>query len=143
MSYGSALKSYQKTSIETADILKLVILCYETAIRDLEIARDFHERNAIDQGYDKIHHAQDIITELLLGLDYERGGEISTNLSKLYNFMLRQLMGINGSQDTSIYGHIITMLSELKDAWEQVRKTASESLAPIPMPEAKAWEARA
>ncbi len=143
MSYGTALKSYQKTHVETADILKLVILCYETAIRDLEIARDLHEKNAIDQGYDKIHHAQDIITELLLGLDYEQGGEISVNLSKLYNFMLRQLMGINSSQDTSVYGHIIRMLSELKEAWEQVRKTASESLSPIPLPEGKTWEARA
>jgi len=143
MSYGNARKSYQKTSIETADILKLVILCYETAIKDLEVARDYHENNAIDKGYDKIHHAQDIITELLLGLDYEQGGEISVNLSKLYNFMLRQLMGINSSQDTLIYGHIIKMLSELKDAWEQVRKTASETLSPIPMPEGKAWEAQA
>jgi flagellar secretion chaperone FliS len=143
MSYGNALKSYQKTSIETADLLKLVILCYETAINDLEIARDYHERNCIDKGYDKIHHAQDIITELLLGLDYERGGEISVNLSKLYSFMLRELMGINSSQDTSIYGHIIKMLSELKEAWEHVRKTASETLSPIPMPEGRVWQARA
>jgi flagellar secretion chaperone FliS len=143
MSYGSAIKSYQKTSIETADILKLVILCYETAIKDLEIARDYHENNAIDKGYDKIHHAQEIITELLLGLDYEKGGEISVNLSKLYNFMLRQLMGINSSQDTNIYGQIIKMLSELKEAWEHVRKTASDTLSPIPMPEGKVWEARA
>jgi flagellar secretion chaperone FliS len=143
MSYGNALKSYRKTNVETADILQLVILCYERAIKDLEMARDHHNNNSIDKSYDKIHHAQDIITELLLGLDYERGGDISINLSKLYNFMLRQLMCINSSQDTAIYGHIISMLSELKDAWEHVRKTASETHASIPMPEGKAWEARA
>ncbi|MHC1745249.1 MAG: flagellar export chaperone FliS [Syntrophobacteraceae bacterium] len=143
MSYASAAKSYQKTNIETADILKLVILCYERAIKDLETARTLHENNSLDMGYDKIHHAQDIITELLLGLDYERGGEISVNLSKLYNFMLRELMGINSSQDTGIYSHIIKMLSELKEAWEQVRTTSSESLATIPLPEVRSWEARA
>lgn len=143
MSYGNAAKSYQKTSIETADILKLIILCYETAIKDLEIARDLHENNAIEKGYERIHHAQNIITELLLGLDYERGGDISANLSKLYNFMLRQLMCINSSQDTAIYGQIITMLSELKQGWEYVRKTATDSLAPIPLPEGRPWEARA
>lgn len=143
MPYGNALKSYQKTNIETSDTLKLVILCYERAIKDLEIARDHHANNALDKGYDKIHHAQDIITELLLGLDYERGGDISVGLSKLYNFMLRELIGINSSQDTNIYGHIIKILSELKDAWEQVRKTASDGLSPILMPEGKTWEARA
>ena len=45
MAYGSALKSYQKTSIETADTLKLVILCYDTAIKDrfqqfMQLARE-------------------------------------------------------------------------------------------------------
>ena len=143
MSYASAAKSYQKTNIETADILKLVILCYERAIKDLESARTFHENNSLDKGYDKIHHAQDIITELLLGLDYERGGEISINLSKLYNFMLRELMGINSSRDTSIYGHIIRMLSELKEAWEHVRASSSESYATVSLPDVKNWEARA
>lgn len=143
MSYGSALKTYQKTSIETADTLKLVILCYETAIKDLEFARDCHENRALEKGYPKIHHAQDIIMELMLGLDYERGGEISVNLSRLYNYILRKLMGINSAMDTSVYGHLIGMLSELKDAWEQVRKTTSDTAASMPLPESRAWEARA
>ncbi|NTW37245.1 MAG: flagellar protein FliS, partial [Syntrophobacteraceae bacterium] len=78
MSYGNALKSYQNTSIKTADTLQLVILCYERAIKDLEIAKQLHENDALEDGYKSIRHAQDIITELLLGLDYDRGGEIST-----------------------------------------------------------------
>mgnify|MGYP000047135993 CR=1 FL=1 len=143
MSYGNALKSYQKTNIQTADTIKLVILCYDAVIRDLEIARDFHENNAIENGYVKIRHAQDIITELLLGLDYERGGEISINLSKIYNFMLRELMVINSSKDTKIYTHIIKMLAELKEAWEHVRK-ASSQMSPLGAGlDARNWGVRA
>jgi flagellar protein FliS len=143
MSYGNALKTYQRTNIQTADTLKLVILCYEAAIRDLETARELHENNEIENGYGRIRHAQDIITELLLGLDYERGGEIAANLSKIYNFMLRELMGINRSQDTSIYSHIIKMLAELKDAWEQVRRSSGQVPTIAAELEPRSWEARA
>ncbi|MDY0039491.1 MAG: flagellar export chaperone FliS [Desulforhabdus sp.] len=123
MVYAGALRAYQKTNVESADNLKLVIMCYEAAINDLKVAKELHEKRQIDSCYDKLRHAQDIITELLVGLDYERGGEIARNLSRLYNFALRQMIGINSRQDTSSYQHLISMLSELKDAWEQVRQS--------------------
>lgn len=74
MTYSLARDSYQKTHVETADTLKLVIMCCEAAIRDLQEAKTLHEKKAMEATYDKIRHAQDLITELLVGLDYERGG---------------------------------------------------------------------
>jgi flagellar secretion chaperone FliS len=117
----NAFNAYQKTNIETADPLRLIILCYDAAIQDLEIARGNHSSGQIDITFDKIRHAQDVLTELLLALDFERGGEIAQNLSRLYNFMLRQLIGINARSDTSVYEHLIRMLAELKEAWETIR----------------------
>jgi len=108
---------YQRTAIETADPLQLIILCYDAAINDLGIAKEHHERNEMDEAYRKIRHAQDIITEILIGLDYEKGGDIARNLNRLYNFVLRQLIGINSRRDTVVYGHLVKILSELKDGW--------------------------
>lgn len=122
MVYAQAFKAYQKTNIESADNLKLIIMCYEAAINDLKNAKELHEQKNMEASYDKVRHAQDIVTELLVGLDYEQGGEIARNLSRLYNFFLRQMIGINSRQDTAVYQHIINMLAELKDAWEQVRQ---------------------
>lgn len=121
MVYGQAANSYQKTAVETADSLKLIIMCYEAAINDLQNAKKYHQEHSMDQTYENVRHAQDIITELLVGLDYERGGEIAQNLSRLYNYMLRQLVGINTNKETSLYDHLIHLLSELKDAWVQIR----------------------
>lgn len=134
--YSNALNAYQKTNVETADPLRLIILCYDAAIQDLELARRNHGSGQMDITFDKIRHAQDILTELLLALDYERGGEIAQNLSRLYNFMLRQLIGINARADTGTYGHLIRMLTELKEAWEQVRdkETASSERKRLPQP---------
>jgi flagellar protein FliS len=140
MGYQQAVSTYQKTSVETSDSVKLVIMCYDAAMKDLEDAKILHESHSMEATYDKIRHAQDIITELLVGLDYERGGEIAQNLSRLYNFMLRQLIGVNSQQDTSVYNHLIRILSELKDAWEHIRKNTNQ------LPEANAnrsWQASA
>ncbi len=143
MTYQNVAKTYLKTNIETADTIKLVIMCYDAAIADLEIARKLHESGVVEATYDKIRHAQDIITELLVGLDYERGGEISINLSRIYNFILRQLIGINIRQDTAMYGHIIRMLSELREAWVQIRQNAPASSTSPPQPSGRSWEVSA
>ena len=128
MAYGDALKNYQRTNVETSDPLQLVILCYDAAIKDLKAAKQFHKNQAMQATYDKISHAQDVITELLVALDYERGGEIARNLSRLYNFMLRQLIGLHIKKNTVMYDHLIYLLSDLKEAWEQIR----EKGAPVP-----------
>ena len=85
---------YHRTAIETADPLQLIILCYDAAINDLTQAKELHERREMNEADRKIRHAQDIITQFLVGLDYERGGDIARNLNRLYNFILRQLIGI-------------------------------------------------
>ena len=121
MVLNHASNVYHKTAIETADPLQLIILCYDAAINDLKNAKELHEKNEMDDAYRKIRHAQDIITELLVGLDYERGGDIARNLNRLYNFVLRQLIGINSRRDTAVYGHLVKILSELKDGWEAMR----------------------
>lgn len=119
--------AYYKTAIETADPLHLIILCYDSAIRDLEGAKDLHERREMNNAYRKIRHAQDIVTELLVGLDYERGGDIARNLNRLYNFVVRQLIGINSREDTSIYDHLVKILSELRDGWEAIKLSPNQT----------------
>jgi flagellar protein FliS len=118
---------YQRTAIETADPLQLIILCYDAAIYDLKEAKELHGRREMSEAYRKIRHAQDVITELLVGLYYERGGDIARNLNRLYNFILRQLIGINSREDTAIYDHLVKILSELRDGWEAIKLSPSQT----------------
>jgi flagellar protein FliS len=143
MALNHALNTYQKTAVETADPLQLIIMCYDAAIRDLEEARDMHERHDMDATYRKIRHAQDIVTELLVGLDYERGGDIARNLNRLYNFILRQLIGINSRGDTMIYGHLIKILCELRSAWEEIKLRAPHMPQMEPAPLSRVWQVSA
>jgi flagellar secretion chaperone FliS len=118
---------YHRTAIATADPLQLIILCYDAAINDLKQAEELHERHQMNEAYRKIRHAQDIVTELLVGLDYERGGDVAGNLSRLYNFILRQLIGINSRENTSIYDDLVRILSELRDGWEAIKLSPDQT----------------
>jgi flagellar protein FliS len=118
---------YHRTAIATADPLQLIILCYDAAINDLKQAEELHERHDMNEAYRKIRHAQDIVTELLVGLDYERGGDVAGNLNRLYNFILRQLIGINSRENTSIYDHLVRILSELRDGWEAIKLSPNQT----------------
>ena len=122
-----AYDAYHRTAIETAEPLQLVILCYDAVICDLQQAKEFHEKRQLNDAYSKIRHAQDIITELLVGLDYQRGGEIARNLGRLYNFVLRQLIGINARKDTAIYDQLVKILEDLRSGWKSIKQSPAQT----------------
>ncbi|MCX7822506.1 MAG: flagellar export chaperone FliS [Syntrophobacterales bacterium] len=115
---------YRKTQAETISPMRLVVMCYEAIVKDLQEAKKFHQERNIEALYDKVRHAQDLITELLIGLDYEQGGEIAVNLGRIYNFILRQLIAVNTRTSPEYYDPLIEIMSDLKEAWEQIARQA-------------------
>lgn len=113
----SATHGGESRALET---MNLTIRCYDAVILDLEKATEFQRSGDTDASFDRIRHAQDVMTELLVGLDYERGGLVAQNLSRIYNFILRQLIGFHGAQGETVSGHLIRMLEELRGAWQQL-----------------------
>ena len=108
---------------QAMETMNLTIRCYDAVIQDLEKATKFQRAGDTESSFDRIRHAQDVMTELLVGLDYERGGLVAQNLSRIYNFILRQLIGFHGAQGETVSGHLIRMLEELRGAWKQVAAT--------------------
>jgi flagellar protein FliS len=118
---------YNQTAIQTADPLQLIILCYDAAISDLKQAKELHQKSEMNEAYRNIRHAQDIITELLVGLDYERGGDIARDLNRIYNFIVRQLIGINSRKDVALYDDLVRILSNLRDGWQTLKHASGPS----------------
>jgi flagellar protein FliS len=81
--------------------------------------------------YDSISNslikAQDIITELMISLDFDRGGEIAKNLFGLYVFMNRRLLDGNIKKDKAPLEEVKTLLIELRGAWAEVADKAGVS----------------
>lgn len=118
-------KHYKKKQIESATPVQLVVLLYDGAIDYLTRAEKFLGEKGFDR-YEKFHNnlisCQNIITELTVSLDMEKGGEVSENLFRLYEYMNHRLIDANISKDVSILHEVKELLLSLKDAWVEVQK---------------------
>lgn len=60
---------------------------------------------------------EDIITELQVSLDLEKGGEIAKNLMALYIYFNKELLSVTISHDKKKLSFILDMMSQLRDSW--------------------------
>ena len=80
--------AYRQTGVKTASQGQLVVMLYEEACRQLEKAANYLKpNNTIEPRFieslgQSLQKAQDIITELQVSLDMEKGGEIAQNPCK-------------------------------------------------------------
>jgi flagellar protein FliS len=66
--------------------------------------------------------AEEIITELMVSLDFEQGDEIAKNLFSLYSWFNRELLEANIAQDVNRIKIVRDMLSELRNTWDEIIK---------------------
>ncbi len=118
---------YKQTQITTANQGKLIVMLYDGAIKFLTIALENIEPKKYDIVNNNIIKAQDIITELLLSLNMDEGGEISKNLFSLYMYFKKQLLEANIKKDPQIITHTLKLLRELRDAWDQISANETRS----------------
>ena len=116
---------YKKTQIATANQGKLIVMLYDGAIKFLNIAVENMNPQTYDIVNTNILKAQDIITELLLSLNMQEGGEISQNLFNLYMYFKRTLLEANIQKNAEIIKGTLKLLKDLRDAWDKI--SANES----------------
>jgi flagellar protein FliS len=136
LAYTNALSAYRETRIKTASQGQLIIMLYDEAVKHLDRGLELLEKNTtgkkdpakIEQINKAVLKTQEIITELMVSLDFEQGGEIAKNLFSLYTWFNKELLEANIKQDMRRITIIRNMLNELRGAWsEVVSKNASES----------------
>ncbi len=131
MKTTDAVDSYKETQIKTATPGKLVIMLYEGAVKFINLALERMADKHV--GYDKVSNyiikAQDIVTELMVSLDFDKGGQIAKNLFGLYLYMNRRLIEANIQKDQGILNEIKKLLTDLRAAWiEASQKTQNDSV---------------
>ena len=134
MGYNQAYNAYRDTNVKTASQGRLIVLLYEGAVKQLTLANSMFDENgklpvrSIEAFGKAILKAQEIITELQVSLDMEKGGEIAKNLMSLYIFFNKELTETNISKDQKRLEPIMKMISDLCESWRQA--AASSANAP-------------
>ncbi len=116
----NSYQQYKKHNVMMANPIELVIMLYNGAIKQLHLAEITIGNKDVEAANEHLQTAQDIIMELMMGLDLSYG--IAQDLLKLYEFVHHEIVSINASKDASGITPIVNILSSLRDAWEQVRR---------------------
>ena len=116
------LNAYRETHIKTASQGKIIIMLYDESLRQLDSAIRLLKDNTRE--YDKVNsailRAQDMVTELMVSLDFEKGGDIAQGLYSLYMFFNQHMMQANMKKDVDMLSTVRGQLNELRTAWDQV-----------------------
>lgn len=118
---------YQQTAIRTADRGDLLILTYEALLRWLARAEDAIMGNKMVEAHEALIAAQDLVANLESSLDFERGGEIASNLAALYDFVKRELIQANVAKDKEMVANVRGLVAPLLDAWRAAVPMARKS----------------
>ncbi len=113
--------SYVKMQIETADPSSLILMLYDRAIVLIDKAKNGIIEKQHEEKNISLTKATDIVFELLTSLDKDKGGVIATPLTRLYNFVIRELTDANVNLDTKALDNAKRILSELRDAWNSIK----------------------
>lgn len=128
------LNAYKEVSVRTATQGKLIVMLYDEAVKQLDLAVSLLQ--AKTRQLDKVHNAliktQDIVTELMAGLDFDRGGEIARNLMSLYVFFNEKVREGNMKKDPQPLVQVRAFLADLRAAWVQIAHSQVELPATSP-----------
>lgn len=130
---NSSVQAYRQTRVKTASPGRLVVMLYDEALRQIDLALASLDNGPGD--YDTVNRAilkaQDVMTELTVSLDLDQGGDIAQNLFRLYLFFSDRLVSANLQKDAAPLKEIRAMIENLRDAWQQIASAASARQSPV------------
>ncbi|QLR43737.1 flagellar export chaperone FliS [Enterobacter sp. RHBSTW-00994] len=123
-------RAYQQVGLESAVMSasphQLVSMLFDGALSALVRARLFLEEGRISEKGEALSKAINIIDNgLKAGLNMEVEGDLSANLSALYEYMVRRLLQANLRNDAGAIVEVEDLLSNIADAWKQIGPNAS------------------
>jgi flagellar protein FliS len=128
--WQSAHDAYLESRILSADPVELVRMLYQAAMDAVREARRHLANGEIMERSRAITKAGEIIRELAASLDYERGGEISTTLGRLYEYMQHKLLEANLRQSDPPMAEVLGLLATVAEGWGGLRDQKAEQPSP-------------
>jgi flagellar secretion chaperone FliS len=114
-----AKRAYTESSVLTAPREQLVVMLYDGAIRFLSQSAVALRANNRKVFLDRVQRGEAIIRELNVTLDM-RQGDVAERLRAIYQFCNAHLTTATIQSDPKKIDDVIRLLSELREAWQQI-----------------------
>ena len=114
---NNALNQYKQNTVFTATPEELTLMLYDGCIKFMNMAKYHIENGNIQKSHESLIRAQNIIYELRGTLDDKY--EISSNLRKLYDFVLDRLIDANLKKEIKPIEEALPIVTGLRDTWKE------------------------
>jgi len=112
---------YLESRVYDADPLELVRLLYQGCIATVREARRQLAAGEVAARARSISKACAMLTELVVSLDRERGGELANRLAALYDYMQRRLIEANFRKADEPLAEVVALLTTLAEGWDGIQ----------------------
>lgn len=120
-------QNYKKTSMETTSPGRLLVMLFEGAIKNLDMAVKAITDQDMNTAHKGIIKGQEILQELMgsLNMDYE----ISAHLLDLYEYLQTRLVMANIHKDPGIIDEVREFLVDMHQTWLEASRMAGKTAA--------------
>jgi flagellar protein FliS len=115
-----AREKYLAAEVLTASPQRLHLMLLEAAVCFAERARHCWRAKQPAQATEAIVHAEEIVGELLAGLNREIGGDLVSKTAAVYLFVFRSLMEANAGKDEGRLDEALKVLQIERETWRRV-----------------------
>ncbi|QNK58361.1 flagellar export chaperone FliS [Paenibacillus sp. PAMC21692] len=118
-------RAYQNNKYTTASPHRLITMLYDGVLRFTSQAGKALNSKEYELANQSLKRSQDILYELISCLNMKDGGQIAENLRNLYLYAIDLTIKANVQKNSSYLSEVISIITELKGAWEQIGKEVS------------------
>ncbi len=133
-------KAYRQSQLEGMSPGRITLMLFDGALGFIEAAREASLKGDVPFRGDRASRALAIIGELQATLNMEEGGDVASNLMRLYDYLIREILKANLRDDPELFAHLSQVLGEIRTGWEQMleelEQEGSTTSADGPRPEA-------
>jgi flagellar protein FliS len=119
-----AMESYGAGNVASqavvANKVELIQMLFDGLIESMMSAQGHIKHGAIAEKGKSLARANRILFGLQGALDFEKGGDLATNLNELYSYVTRRLLHINLNNDLTALAEVHGLMSEIRQAWRDV-----------------------
>ena len=115
-----AHKQYHNVHVSTVDKGRLLLMLFDGCLKFLKHAKVGLETKDLSKFAKYLSKSQAIISELMLTLDFDKGGGIARELDSLYDFMLFYLTEANIEKSSDKIQKVIDLLATITAAYREV-----------------------
>ncbi|HVP07712.1 MAG TPA: flagellar protein FliS, partial [Candidatus Acidoferrum sp.] len=101
--------------------LDLLVQIYDGTLTALQGAREAYSAHSLDAGYGQMERARRFIMHLYTTLDFEQGGEVADNLSRLYVYALKNIDLIEATKNPNVIDDTIRVVRNIRDGWAELK----------------------